>query len=93
MKTPLVILGIVLTAAAMSPQIRVTERHAADLTAPFTMRDEFQGDGLGQWASYPPAQDVGYEPSLTPTTQPTHAPNERPSATATYADISGQMSP
>src|SRR5688500_5949049 len=30
-------------------------------------RDDFQGDGLGQWASYPPAQDIGYEPSLTPT--------------------------
>ena len=69
MKTPLVILGIVLTAAAVSPQLRVTERHAADPIAPFTMRDDFQGDGLGQWASYPPAQDVGYEPSLTPTTQ------------------------
>ncbi len=32
------------------------------------MHDDFQGDSLGQWASYPPAQDVGYEPSLTPTT-------------------------
>ena len=69
MKTPLLILGIVLTAAAVSPQLRVTEGHAADPIAPFTMRDDFQGDGLGQWASYPPAQDVGYEPSLTPTTQ------------------------
>ena len=29
--------------------------------------ENFQGDGLGQWASYPPAQDIGYEPSLTPT--------------------------
>src|SRR5688572_24936689 len=32
-----------------------------------TSRDDFQGDGLGQWASYPPAQDIGYEPSITPT--------------------------
>jgi len=39
------------------------------LTQPFTMREDFQGDSLGQWASYPPAQDVGYEPSLGPTTQ------------------------
>ncbi len=33
------------------------------------MQDEFQGDSLGQWASYPPAQDIGYEPSLAPTSQ------------------------
>src|SRR5688500_3085232 len=31
------------------------------------MRDDFQGEGLGQWASYPPAQDIGYEPSISPT--------------------------
>lgn len=29
--------------------------------------EDFQGDSLGQWASYPPAQDIGYEPSITPT--------------------------
>ena len=33
------------------------------------MREDFQGDSLGQFASYPPAQDVGYEPSLAPTSQ------------------------
>ena len=33
------------------------------------MRNDFQGDSLGQWASYPPVQDVGYEPSLSPTSQ------------------------
>ncbi|HVF47156.1 MAG TPA: DUF4962 domain-containing protein, partial [Pyrinomonadaceae bacterium] len=33
----------------------------------FSSREDFQGDGLGQWASYPPAQDIGYEPSITPT--------------------------
>jgi hypothetical protein len=37
------------------------------LAEPFTMRDDFQGDSLGQWASYPPPQDIGYEPSLSPT--------------------------
>ncbi len=37
------------------------------LTQPHTLREDFQGDSLGQWASYPPAQDVGYEPSLSPT--------------------------
>src|SRR5688572_17578388 len=41
----------------------------AKLTQPYTLREDFQGDSLGQWASYPPAQDVGYEPSLSPTSQ------------------------
>lgn len=39
------------------------------LTQPYTLRENFQGDSLGQFASYPPAQDVGYEPSLAPTTK------------------------
>ncbi|MCA1600587.1 MAG: hypothetical protein LC776_02715, partial [Acidobacteria bacterium] len=39
------------------------------MTQPYTMEEDFQGDSLGQWASYPPAQDVGYEPSLAPTSQ------------------------
>src|SRR5687768_7538025 len=33
----------------------------------YVLREDFQGDGLGQFASYPPAQDIGYEPSITPT--------------------------
>lgn len=37
------------------------------LTQPYSLREDFQGEGLGQWASYPPAQDIGYEPSLAPT--------------------------
>lgn len=39
------------------------------LTQRYTMHEDFQGDSLGQWASYPPAQDVGYEPSLAPTSK------------------------
>ncbi|HEY2972182.1 MAG TPA: heparinase II/III family protein [Pyrinomonadaceae bacterium] len=39
------------------------------LTQPHTLREDFQGDSLGQWASYPPVQDIGYEPSVTPTSQ------------------------
>lgn len=46
-----------------------TNAPTAKLTQPYTMRQDFQGDSLGQWASYPPAQDVGYEPSLAPTSQ------------------------
>lgn len=34
---------------------------------PFTIRQDFQENSLGQWASYPPVQDVGYDPSLSPT--------------------------
>lgn len=36
------------------------------LLQPFTLKEDFQHDSLGQFASYPPAQDVGYEPSLSP---------------------------
>ncbi len=39
------------------------------LIQPYTLREDFQGDSLGQFASYPPAQDVGYEPSLAPSTK------------------------
>lgn len=46
-----------------------TNAPTAKLTQPYTMREDFQGDSLGQFASYPPAQDVGYEPTLTPTSQ------------------------
>jgi hypothetical protein len=46
-----------------------TNARTTKLTQPYTMREDFQGDSLGQFASYPPAQDVGYEPSLTPTSQ------------------------
>jgi hypothetical protein len=38
-----------------------------EITEPYQLREDFQRDSLGQWASYPPAQDIGYEPSLSPT--------------------------
>jgi hypothetical protein len=41
---------------------------AQSLSEPFTLRENFQHDSLGQIASYPPVQDTGYEPSITPTT-------------------------
>ena len=40
---------------------------AQSLSEPFTLRENFQHDSLGQFASYPPPQDAGYEPSITPT--------------------------
>jgi hypothetical protein len=46
---------------------RAPQRSADRVIEPFVMTERFEGEGLGQWASYPPAQDVGYEPSLSPT--------------------------
>lgn len=37
------------------------------LTTPSTWRENFQSAELGQFASYPPVQDVGYDPSIAPT--------------------------
>jgi len=34
-----------------------------------TWREDFRGEGLAQFASYPPVQDIGYDPSLSPTTE------------------------
>ena len=70
MRTLAVTLALALVVAlSAAPPARFAARDIEGPTTPFLMRDDFQGDGLGQWASYPPAQDVGYEPSLTPTRQ------------------------
>ena len=37
--------------------------------APAALYDDFQNDNLSQWSSYPPVQDIGYDPSLTPTSE------------------------
>lgn len=39
----------------------------APVLEPVTIAEDFQHDDLGQFASYPPAQDIGYDPSLAPT--------------------------
>src|SRR5687768_2692783 len=44
-----------------------SESFAQSMSEPFTLRENFQHDSLGQMASYPPPQDYGYEPSITPT--------------------------
>src|SRR5215470_5976396 len=60
---------LLLIAALTQLPIRVSSQSgAAPRVTPYTLRENFQHDRLGQFASYPPAQDVGYEPSLTPTT-------------------------
>ena len=60
---------ILATCVLVKSESAQTNATTPALTEPYTMREDFQGDSLGQFASYPPAQDVGYEPSLTPTSQ------------------------
>ena len=56
-------------AVCIGPGSRAQDARPATVLEPTVMTESFGGDSLGQWASYPPAQDVGYEPSLTPTVQ------------------------
>lgn len=37
--------------------------------SPYVWREDFRDVGLAQFASYPPVQDIGYDPSLSPTTE------------------------
>ncbi|HEY3836298.1 MAG TPA: heparinase II/III family protein [Bryobacteraceae bacterium] len=53
--------SLVLTALA-APQPK-------PLLEPFRLFDDFTANNLSQWTSYPPAQDAGYDPSLTPTSE------------------------
>ena len=62
------VVGILTTGAFVNAGSAQTNT-ARPLLTPYVMREDFQGDSLGQWASYPPAQDIGYEPSLSPTSQ------------------------
>ena len=59
--------GWALVCGLLGAEAAARQQGARPLTEPHVMREDFQGDGLGQWASYPPAQDIGYEPSLSPT--------------------------
>lgn len=70
---PIVGSGLLIVAASwlfyhLSPFVRAeANTNSKAVIVPYSMREDFQGEGLGQWASYPPAQDIGYEPSLSPT--------------------------
>ncbi|MGH9767349.1 MAG: heparinase II/III domain-containing protein [Blastocatellia bacterium] len=61
-------LTLLLATVTQASFTALSQSGAASGVAPYTLREDFQHDSLGQFASYPPAQDVGYEPSLTPTT-------------------------
>jgi hypothetical protein len=67
-KTLVLALALLFATVAQNPFTASSQSGAASGVSPDTLREDFQHDGLGQFASYPPAQDVGYEPSLTPTT-------------------------
>jgi hypothetical protein len=58
---------VLLVVAAMTPPCMLAAGATRSATLPFTWREDFQGAWLGQFASYPPAQDAGYDPGLSPT--------------------------
>ncbi len=60
---------ILLVLAAMTPPCMLAADVTRAATVPFTWREDFQGSELGQFASYPPVQDAGYDPSLLPTSE------------------------
>jgi hypothetical protein len=60
--------AMLLIAAALWPPASDGQTGAHDATQTAALREDFQHDSLGRFASYPPPQDVGYEPSLAPTT-------------------------
>jgi hypothetical protein len=65
-------LVLVWTIAFVSAVPFISKAHAqksSRVLGPYELRDDFQGDGLRQWASYPPVQDIGYEPSISPTSE------------------------
>lgn len=59
---------MLLIAAGLWPLAGDAQTGARAATQTFTLREAFQHNSLGRFASYPPAQDVGYDPSLAPTT-------------------------
>ncbi len=60
MKRPFLLLILSVSLAAARPAV---------VSHPAALHGDFDHGGLGQWASYPPVQDIGYDPSLSPTTE------------------------
>ncbi len=58
--------GVIFLLAAITPLYAAA---VGPLTAPYTWQETFQGSELGQFASYPPVQDAGYDPSLYPSSE------------------------
>jgi hypothetical protein len=59
---------IVIATVMQTTFTALSQSGVASVVAPYTLSEDFQRDTLGQFAAYPPAQDAGYDPSLTPTT-------------------------
>lgn len=53
--------------ACGSPLLAAPPDSKAPVLEPAVIVEDFQHDRLGEFASYPPAQDNGYDPSLAPT--------------------------
>lgn len=58
---------LLLAALLRGGEVTSAQSGAPASDAHYTLREDFQHASLGEFASYPPAQDTGYEPSLTPT--------------------------
>ena len=61
--------SMVLVTALLMPVCGSAASPSSMVTEPFTWRENFQGAELGQFASYPPVQDAGYDPSIVPTAE------------------------
>jgi hypothetical protein len=81
---------LLLIAAALWPLAGGAQTDERPDMRPYTLREDFQRDSLGQFASYPPAQDVGYEPSLTPTTD-FNAPGGRALMRVVKPNVAGPL--
>ena len=64
----MILLALICCWLIASPSVLSTQQPKPLLQA-HTLLEDFQHDSLGQFASYPPVQDVGYEPSLTPSSE------------------------
>src|SRR5271169_2613429 len=62
------ILGVVVLAAALLPESWAAA--VKPVTVPFQYREDFESGELKSWASYPPAQDVAWDPTLTTASDP-----------------------
>jgi hypothetical protein len=61
--------SMVLVTALLMPVCGSAASPGSMVTEPFIWRENFQGAELGQFASYPPVQDAGYDPSIVPTAE------------------------
>ena len=82
--------AILTTCVSVAPGRAQTTVANSLLVQPYSLREDFQDASLGQFASYPPAQDVGYEPSLAPTSK-FDAPGGRSLMRVIKPNVSGPL--